>query len=672
MKKRIIFVLILIIFTFQVEKLFSGKIQDGDILFVPQDYSTIQAAIDSASDGDKVLVSPGIYRENLDFKGKKIKVVSLFSTTKDTSYIRQTVIDGGEFDSVVKFVSGETDKTMLVGFRLTGGKAISGAGIYMKDLGDSGPVLNNLLIDNCDSYWGGGAIYIKNSKAELSASILRKNYTNAAGTIYCERGRNLHLKDVLIENNRGCGIYCMVNDSPVLDNVIIRDNEGGGIVLNTGSSPILRDVLIDGNSGMGINRGIACSPYLENVTVRNNLGGGISVGPEYKFCRKTGKRCNVYDNSSGNPWGDIIVYGEVEVILDTFSVMRPTLRHISGSGNVHWDILHGKYQQINTDLYVSAWGDNNNSGLKPEEPLPSIDYACKIIWADSLNARTIFLEAGVYSPSTNAEIFPVRLPDYVTLEGESKHNVILDAEGTGSVLDFDNVQGCRLKHLTITGGEARRGAGIICRNSPLVLEHLIIKGNQAASAGGGIYSGESDLTMKRVIIADNQADIGAGLAGYEGDYRLINVTFYGNSADKRGGGIYGDNDSNFYLLNCIMWSDAPQEIELGFVPQVKMSIAYSDISGGREGIITRSMIDIVGQYLNVSDEERHHAIEDWGKGNIDSDPLFINAAAGDFRLQAESKCVENGVATYTWEGEIKLEVEEYNGEKPDIGAVDME
>ena len=47
-------------------------ILNAEVILVPNDYSTIQNGINAASNGDSVLVAPGIYNESIDFNGKEM------------------------------------------------------------------------------------------------------------------------------------------------------------------------------------------------------------------------------------------------------------------------------------------------------------------------------------------------------------------------------------------------------------------------------------------------------------------------------------------------------------------------------------------------------------------------------------------------------------------------
>ncbi|OJJ19381.1 hypothetical protein BKI52_21465 [marine bacterium AO1-C] len=73
--------------------------QNPEILRVPEDFRSIQAAIDEAHEGSVILLSPGVYQENLDFTDKNVLVASLAYLTGQSKYIEQTVLKPA--DSIV-------------------------------------------------------------------------------------------------------------------------------------------------------------------------------------------------------------------------------------------------------------------------------------------------------------------------------------------------------------------------------------------------------------------------------------------------------------------------------------------------------------------------------------------------------------------------------------------
>ncbi|MHC4945036.1 MAG: right-handed parallel beta-helix repeat-containing protein, partial [Planctomycetota bacterium] len=173
-------------------------------IYVPDDYSTIQGAIDASVNGDTIIVKPGTYVENIDFKGKAITVTS--DQGPDV-----TIIDGGQpvdpdFGSVVSFMSGEGPDSVLEGFNLTNGSG-NLIGIY---------------------YRGGGICCVNSSSPTIVNNIISGNSADL----------------------QGGGVVCLNSSSPTIENNTINDNSsnfGGGIYLNN-SSPKIGNNLFTGNS----------------------------------------------------------------------------------------------------------------------------------------------------------------------------------------------------------------------------------------------------------------------------------------------------------------------------------------------------------------------------------------------------------------------------------------
>src|SRR5258708_27530031 len=98
---------------------FLSPIAHAAVLRVPGDYTAIQKAIDNSKNGDVILVSPGVYNENINFKGKAITVSS--TNAADLDIVKNTIIHGVGKSSVVTFATAETSNSVLSGFTITGG-----------------------------------------------------------------------------------------------------------------------------------------------------------------------------------------------------------------------------------------------------------------------------------------------------------------------------------------------------------------------------------------------------------------------------------------------------------------------------------------------------------------------------------------------------------------------
>jgi len=95
----------------------------GEIINVPEDYETIQAAITAANNGDTIIVTDGTYHEHdIDLQGKSIHLKSLKS-------------DGGPYACTIDchslgrgFIldSGEDENCIIEGFTIRNGSAFDG------------------------------------------------------------------------------------------------------------------------------------------------------------------------------------------------------------------------------------------------------------------------------------------------------------------------------------------------------------------------------------------------------------------------------------------------------------------------------------------------------------------------------------------------------------------
>src|SRR5689334_8629802 len=133
---------------------------------VPADAGTIQQGIDAAAAGDTVLVSPGTYVENINFRGRALTVQSEQGPAV-------TIIDGNAAGSVVTFTSGETRNAVLRGFTIRNGmNSFNGGGVLIQN---SSPTIDGNLIVNNGSCSGAG-IYSSFGSPLIQGNTISRNF----------------------------------------------------------------------------------------------------------------------------------------------------------------------------------------------------------------------------------------------------------------------------------------------------------------------------------------------------------------------------------------------------------------------------------------------------------------------------------------------------------------
>ncbi|MCK4359546.1 MAG: T9SS type A sorting domain-containing protein [Candidatus Cloacimonetes bacterium] len=335
---------------------------------------------------------------------------------------------------------------------------------------------------------------------------------------------------------------------------------GGGILCRFGSNITLKDLIVIGNTA-DVDGGIGCcndsNMYLSNVTITNNWafygGGGIGCVDNSYINFDPNNRCNIYCNNAGCG-SDLASDSNVTLIVDTFSVLQPNEYHVSPIENFSFDICHGKIEQVESDLYVSPAGNNNNSGISSLSPLRNINFALSKIIADSLHPHSIYLDTGTYSLSDNYEIFPLNCRSYVSIIGEGEDLTILNGEYNQSILYCVDDVNFSVENITIENGVALYGGGVSCvNNSNPVLFNVTIKNNCACYGdGGGIYCNNSNPSLINATIMDNYSNLGGGsISCNNSNPSLSNVIITDNSA-YYGGGISCDDNSNPHLNTVII------------------------------------------------------------------------------------------------------------------------
>ena len=296
------------------------------VYYVPEEYATIQSAIDACQDFDTVVIAAGRYsglgNRNINFKGKAITVRS--TDPGNSQIVNTTIIDCEGKGRGFVFYMAEKAGSTVKGLTITNGYALLGGAIYCYN--NSSPSITNCVVKNNSAVFGGG---IACASSETRPKITNCNITANAALV-------------------GGGGFYLNASSPIIKNCIISGNlapNGGAIYSHNAGNPVIVNCTISGNVASSSAGAIYCYKS-SNLTISHSiLWGDTAMNASEILVGNLGAATSIQIAHCDIQGGDQNIIRDTDCTVDW------------GQGNINLDPYFDNTGYLISDIQIITAGD---------------------------------------------------------------------------------------------------------------------------------------------------------------------------------------------------------------------------------------------------------------------------------------------------------------------------
>ncbi|MFH1690932.1 MAG: metallophosphoesterase [Candidatus Eisenbacteria bacterium] len=319
------------------------------------DFVTIQAAVDACSEGDVVLVAPGVYsgvgNRDINFGGTNIVVRSMDGPD-------DTIIDCQDAGRGFHIHSGENATTVIEGLTIQNAVGFNGGAISISGSTPCSPTITRCkFVDNGPNQYG-TAMYIQGGDFEYSLPHISECYFegNSDWTVYNTWYGRPTFTDCVFNGNPGRAVYCW-SSQPVLENCTFYGNGYAVVTSGTAPNPALSNCIVAFNaSGVTGTATLQCCDVYGNsngdwvgaIAPQYGVNGNISADP--LFCDPGNSDVRLSENSpcapTHNPECGLIGAGAMGCGDEPgYTFVHITDLHVDSDGSVFYP--RGDYDGVN-------------------------------------------------------------------------------------------------------------------------------------------------------------------------------------------------------------------------------------------------------------------------------------------------------------------------------------